>query len=271
MQAQLIPVPFYEDTLVLTNKDNEPYVVMKPIVESMGLDWHSQRQKLGDKFRSSEVIITSVAEDGKNRDMICLPLRKLHAWLYSVNPNKVAPELRDKIIRYQNECDDALYDYWSKGSAQRPGAMNVNERLRVQQARIQLFDQLEVATNPLKRQAIHEHLQELSHLLGYATPDITAIGSTEPEEHPSVTAWWEAMDELIAAGAQINHARDTALLSLSFSHIKALAKQHKIDLPDLSQVRKHIKQSRNPQYLQHKTVSSKLFDTSVKCYVFNNT
>ncbi|ASJ24296.1 P22_AR_N domain containing protein [Laribacter hongkongensis] len=35
--------------------------------------------------------------------MVCLPLRKLPAWLYSINHNKVKPELQDKIVRYQNE------------------------------------------------------------------------------------------------------------------------------------------------------------------------
>ncbi|MCQ8140326.1 phage antirepressor N-terminal domain-containing protein, partial [Vibrio parahaemolyticus] len=70
------------------------YVAMKPIVANIGIDWHSQRQKLNDRFASTAVEITSVAEDGKLRDMTCLPLKKLPSWLYSISPNKVAPELR---------------------------------------------------------------------------------------------------------------------------------------------------------------------------------
>ena len=47
--------------------------------------------------------------------MVCLPLRKLLAWLTTISPNKVKPELRDTVIMYQNECDDVLWNYWTKG------------------------------------------------------------------------------------------------------------------------------------------------------------
>ena len=51
--------------------------------------------------------------------MLCLPLRKLSGWLSTISPNKVKPELREKVIAYQNECDDALWDYWNNGIAVR--------------------------------------------------------------------------------------------------------------------------------------------------------
>lgn len=35
----------------------------------------------------------------------------------TISPNKVKPELRDRVIMYQNECDDVLWDYWMKGQA----------------------------------------------------------------------------------------------------------------------------------------------------------
>jgi hypothetical protein len=270
MQTQLIPVPFYEDTLVLVNSDNEPVVAMKPIVENMGLDWKGQHVKLSEKFNSVMEIISTTGGDGKTYEMVCLPLRKIPAWLYSINPNKVSPEIRTKVERYQNECDDVLWNYWTKGSAQRPGALNVTERLRVQQSRIQLFDQLEAATHPLKRAAIHEHLTELSSLLGYAAPDITAIGSNEPEEHPCISAWWEALDELVAKGAKINHARDSANLAINLTQIRQLAIEHHVELPNMSSVRKHIKLSKQPRYVQTTVVNSKFANKAVRCFVFVN-
>ena len=47
--------------------------------------------------------------------MICLALRKLAGWLHTISPNKVKPEIRDKVIQYQEECDDVLYEYWTTG------------------------------------------------------------------------------------------------------------------------------------------------------------
>ena len=46
-------------------------------------------------------------------------VRKLPAFLASINPKKVRADLREKVILYQNECDDALWDYWTKGRAER--------------------------------------------------------------------------------------------------------------------------------------------------------
>lgn len=44
--------------------------------------------------------------------MLCLALRKLNGWLQTISPNKVKPEIREKVVQYQEECDDvpdALY------------------------------------------------------------------------------------------------------------------------------------------------------------------
>jgi hypothetical protein len=64
--------------------------------------------------------IMTTGKDGKSYNMICLPLKKLFGWLMTISPNKVKPELRDTVIMYQNECDDVLWDYWTKGQAANP-------------------------------------------------------------------------------------------------------------------------------------------------------
>lgn len=108
VNAPLTAVTFDTDTLILAEHNHQPYVAMRPLVTAMGLDWRSQYVKLMEKFGSTVVEITTVAEDGKLRGMVCLPLRKLPGWLYSINPGKVSQELRPKIEHYQNECDEVL-------------------------------------------------------------------------------------------------------------------------------------------------------------------
>lgn len=117
MSLQQIAVPFHNAELYLVEFNGQPYTPMKPIVEGMGLDWAAQFNKLKQKFASTVAEIAMVANDGKSRSMLCLPMRKLAAWLYSVNANKVKPELRETVIKYQEECDDVLWDYWTKGKA----------------------------------------------------------------------------------------------------------------------------------------------------------
>lgn len=121
MSISLSPVTFHGDTIFCTTYQNQPYTSMKPIIENMGLDWGTQFRKLsGCKERWSIVIMTMVASDGKERDVLCMPVRKLPAFLNTINPKKVRPELRERIELYQAESDDVLWEYWTKQQATPP-------------------------------------------------------------------------------------------------------------------------------------------------------
>ena len=113
-------VNFDQSKLITVKQDNIEYVAMRSIVEGIGLDWAGQRKKLNsqkDKFSCRH--ISSTASDGKEYKMLCVPLKKLNGWLFSINPEKVKESLRGKLIKYQEECFTALYDYWVLGQATR--------------------------------------------------------------------------------------------------------------------------------------------------------
>ena len=112
-----ITVPFHNAELYLVEHNGQPYTAMRPIVENMGLDWKAQLVKIKQRFNSVVGEITTTGKDGKQYKMLCLPLKKLFGWLMTISPNKVKPELRETVITYQNECDDVLWDYWTKGQA----------------------------------------------------------------------------------------------------------------------------------------------------------
>lgn len=114
LAVHLIPVQFYSDTLILVEHDGHPYVVMKPLVVAIGLDWPSQSVKLAKQFGSVVVEITTTGSDGKMYSMTCLPLRKLPAWLYSLNPGKVSASVRPKVILYKEKSDEALWCFWTQ-------------------------------------------------------------------------------------------------------------------------------------------------------------
>ncbi|MGX8939329.1 phage antirepressor N-terminal domain-containing protein [Symbiopectobacterium sp. Eva_TO] len=126
---QTITVPFHGNALYVVNCNGEPYTPMKPIVEGMEMDWASQFTKLKQRFNTTIAEITMVAEDGRTRKMLCLPLRKLAGWLQTINPNKVKSEIRDKVVQYQEECDDVLYEYWTKGQVINPRKRSVMQEL----------------------------------------------------------------------------------------------------------------------------------------------
>lgn len=112
-------VPFNGQQIITAMAAGVAYVAMKPIVENLGMSWGTQQQKLMkqlDKFNC--IHMNMVAADGKLRKLLCLPLKKLNGWLFSINPEKVRADIRDKLIQYQEECFTVLHDYWAKGKAE---------------------------------------------------------------------------------------------------------------------------------------------------------
>ncbi|HAH5441549.1 phage antirepressor N-terminal domain-containing protein [Salmonella enterica] len=112
-------VPFNGQQIITAMAAGVAYVAMKPIVENLGMSWGTQQQKLMkqlDKFKC--IHMNMVAADGKLRKLLCLPLKKLNGWLFSINPEKVRADIRDKLIQYQEECFTVLHDYWTKGKAE---------------------------------------------------------------------------------------------------------------------------------------------------------
>ncbi|EMM0439338.1 phage antirepressor N-terminal domain-containing protein [Citrobacter freundii] len=124
-----VEVTFKGDVLTTIQDGGVEYVAMKPVVESIGLDWASQTVKLNkdrEKYGCCDIAIPS---KGGIQNMLCIPLRKLNGWLFSINPNKVKVTIRNKLISYQEECFAVLHDYWTKGIAVNPRRLSVMEEL----------------------------------------------------------------------------------------------------------------------------------------------
>ncbi|EEW2589727.1 TPA: phage antirepressor Ant [Escherichia coli] len=112
-------VPFNGQQIITAMAAGVAYVAMKPIVENLGMSWSTQQTKLMKQISKFNCVhMNMVAADGKLRKLLCLPLKKLNGWLFSINPEKVRADIRDKLIQYQEECFTVLHDYWAKGKAE---------------------------------------------------------------------------------------------------------------------------------------------------------
>lgn len=114
-----INVPFHGSDLYVVSVGGEAYTPMRPIIDGMGLTYQGQADKLKSRF-SKGVREIMIPTKGGEQTMLCLVLRKLNGWLQTISPNKVKPEIRDRVIQYQDECDDVLYEYWTKGEVTNP-------------------------------------------------------------------------------------------------------------------------------------------------------
>ncbi|EJN17226.1 P22_AR-like protein [Pseudomonas sp. GM79] len=160
--SALMTVPFHGVNLMLVDLNGQPYVPMRPVVEGIGLDWGGQHKKLTANPARWGVSVTEIPSAGGIQQVACLPLRKLAGWLSTVQTGRVKDErVRNKIVEYQNECDDALWKYWNDGHA-------VNSRSHPPAANDSAveFGRLALAHLPnlgdTSKQALLSHISELA-------------------------------------------------------------------------------------------------------------
>jgi len=119
-QESVHTVPFHSHNLFVVEHDGHPFVPMKPVVEGMGLDWKTQHRKLNSNKDRWGMVKMTTPSNGGEQLAVSMPLRKLPGFICSIHPNKLRKELRPTVIMFQNECDDVLWDYWSKKVQSKP-------------------------------------------------------------------------------------------------------------------------------------------------------
>ena len=107
-----------EVAIQLVTDNGKKLVPIRPICEALGIDFDSQRKKLNedDFLNSTTVLSTAVGADGKDREMMCIPLKYVFGWLFTINPKNVKPEAQEAVTKYRAKCYDVLYDYFADQS-----------------------------------------------------------------------------------------------------------------------------------------------------------
>lgn len=120
--SDIVKVPFEGGEIQTLDIDGKPFVVLKPAIESLGLDYSSQLRKLQTRSWVNRRDITTVAADGRSRLMVALDVPSFLMWLATVNETKVAEHVRPILVAYQSESAGAINGYWSQGGAINPRA-----------------------------------------------------------------------------------------------------------------------------------------------------
>ncbi len=105
-------VQFYDDSITVALVEDDVYVPLRPIAEALGLSWGSQRNRVQrDEVLANQVRqVTMAGADGRQRDLVCIPLDTLPGWLFGITTSRVRPELQAKLTRYRAECFRVLWN-----------------------------------------------------------------------------------------------------------------------------------------------------------------
>lgn len=94
--------------------DGAVFVVLKPLVEAMGLAWNAQleRIKRDEVLYEGMRVMRIPSVRGGDQDTVTLRLDRLHGWLFTIDSSRVKEEIRARVQDYQRECYDVLYEHF---------------------------------------------------------------------------------------------------------------------------------------------------------------
>lgn len=123
MSAEIVPVPFHGEDILTVEVDGKPHVILKPVVESLGLDYWAQVRKLRERsWACTALKAVQVPGDFQRREMVTVDVRTFLMLLATIDERRVAADVAPKLIAYQAEVADAIAAYWTQGGAINPRA-----------------------------------------------------------------------------------------------------------------------------------------------------
>lgn len=137
--SKLVHIPFHGTDLLAVDVDGRPFVVLKPAIEALGLDYKTQHRKLGSKSWASVVNLPmQVAGQQQRRVQTAVDVRTFLMLLGNINENRVSEDIRPLLIAYQSEVADVIEAYWTRGGAINPRASEDQLDRLARQARTQV-------------------------------------------------------------------------------------------------------------------------------------
>lgn len=186
--------------------------------------------------------------------------------LAMVENNAKGREVRCYFIRVEKDARERRGQLGTGAKQQR---LEENKRItQHQEAAIRLMEKIRREHRPEIREAMHTAMVHNCQAGKMPAPPLEALGGPDLVERSRLDIFWNTVSELIAKGEEINHSHDPARLAVSLPHLQRLAEKHHLTLPKLSLLRRTLRGSETPLFIDYRTVNSGLFGGSVKCWVF---
>lgn len=229
-------VEFQGDQLLTIWDGQTIRVAMKPLVEALGVDWRSQRTKImADAVLAKGVALSTTPSEGGPQQTLTLPIDLMQGWLFKLNPERVAPEARERVIAYQRECYQVLHDYWVKGAAINPrvGAPTLGGGVG---DILKLIDALKRETNPAARALVYGMLEQAGAARGVAVPALAELSTSYGDEEEAVKVLAK-IDALVRERPELDVHRADGMMAVRMrtieetgiivsKHIRAALRRH---------------------------------------------
>lgn len=170
MSKQKISIINGVEIFAEVNENGQVFIPVKPVCQAIGIDHPSQVQRIKRHhiLGPTMVIITMVAADEKDREMVCLPLEFVYGWLFTIETGLVAESRRQDVETYQRECYEILYRHFA-GSLRRRVEENEAEIAALQAVNEAILKEKEAKA---ARRKAEEHLAAIRKSRLDSTPQL---------------------------------------------------------------------------------------------------
>jgi hypothetical protein len=109
MKSLNLTIDTYQFEVPVFQHEGKNWVALKPLCDALGVDAYRQGQKV--QSNSEMVCQHMLVHDsiGRQQEMLCIQIDHVGLWLYGINPNKVKPEIREKMYVFRQKLISVLY------------------------------------------------------------------------------------------------------------------------------------------------------------------
>lgn len=186
----------------IKDENGEGWIVVRRMCEVLGIDAASQWRRLQNLSWATVVTMTTVAADGKNRDLFCLHVDSVPMWLATIDENRVNEAARPKLQRFQKEASKALAA-WMNGESLPPApvskAMSVYDMMRQQ---THLLEQMINDQERVEKLALEAatKAEETAKLTGALQAEVAQIKEADAKRADELQEFYDVLDSFPEPG-----------------------------------------------------------------------
>ena len=227
-------VPFHDHGLPTIRQGDQVDVVMRPLVEAIGLSWHGQFERLKrHPVLSHSVRVTRTDGTGGERETVVLDLKMLPGYLATIQSERIKePEIRERVILFQREAFEVLFQHFfgGRGPVGRQAlTANAAEAIR-------LLDAIKHESLPATRNVLYSMLGQVLDARGLPCPPVADL--IEPDRAlEQAVALLALIEARIADGSLTNHHRREDRLAFSMPELRKIGAE--IDRDQMTTLKRH--------------------------------
>lgn len=257
-------VPFHDQEILTVQQDGEVIIMMKPVIETLGLAWNGQFERIKrHPVISKGIRVTRMPSAGGEQEAVGLTLESFHGALLTISPDRIKDETaRAQVIRYQEHAFRIVFEHFHgpiRIAPQKPAS--VAELLRVGNA-------LKKERDPRMRALLEHRLDQIADSWNVARVPHGSIGVADPDYSGILREFWSAVNGLEEAGLTVNHSRRNHLIALYLPEIRRHFAEVGVPIDVDRSLTLALRTSKAPEFVADKPVNCP--DGAVRhCWVFS--